>query len=158
MPDNEARAKPAGELVGGHATEKAPPTESAFAQTARPLRLPLKGGVKSKACAQLNIASRGFFNRPIYAAHIPRTGRAAWYVWGGPEEGPPPTKSTPFATPFALNAIARGLLNNPLRRGMRRSILPLPGSWTPRSGSRPGRGNKKSGSAPSRRSCHSGLR
>ena len=53
--------------MGGHATEKAPPTESAFAQTARPLRLPLKGGVKSPPSpvgSIRRITKSGLFQQP----------------------------------------------------------------------------------------------
>ena len=67
--DNEARAKPAGELVGGHATGKAPPTESAFAQTARPLRLasprkPDPQGVVEKPLLVRNWSASSFRRMP----------------------------------------------------------------------------------------------
>jgi len=46
-----------------------PPTESAFAQTARPLRLPLKGGVIVSPLPGRfhapNHKIRDFFNRPV---------------------------------------------------------------------------------------------
>ena len=78
--------------MGGHATEKAPPTESAFAQTARPLRLAfpsgsptLKGGVKSKACAQLKITSRGFSTGPFgKSLRTPESGHEPIYPCRGP--------------------------------------------------------------------------
>ena len=45
-----------------------PPTESALAQTARPLRLPLKGGVKFKGVHETQNRLSGLSNDPIRPA------------------------------------------------------------------------------------------